>query len=154
MSGGGGGGGGRKRKGHEEEHENSERWLVTYADMLTVLMALFIVMFALSVADKTKFEKFAGFAGCVAALEGRGAGRGAGPASDRRSVETQCVQSREVGVDVPAGEAPFGLAGVESPGVRRQAHSELLPDLSVGVDGVQTWLSRHNRYGDLHTWRA
>ena len=54
-----GGGGGRKRKGHEEEHENSERWLVTYADMLTVLMALFIVMFALSVADKTKFEKFA-----------------------------------------------------------------------------------------------
>jgi chemotaxis protein MotB len=54
-----GGGGGRKRRGHEEEHENHERWLVTYADMLTVLMALFIVMFALSVADKTKFEKFA-----------------------------------------------------------------------------------------------
>lgn len=53
-----GGGGGRKRKGHEEEHENSERWLVTYADMLTVLMALFIVMFALSVVDKAKFEKF------------------------------------------------------------------------------------------------
>jgi chemotaxis protein MotB len=50
---------GRKRRGHEEEHENSERWLVTYADMLTVLMALFIVMFALSVVDKAKFEKFA-----------------------------------------------------------------------------------------------
>lgn len=54
----GGGGGGRKRRGQEEEHENSERWLVTYADMLTVLMALFIVMFALSVVDKAKFEKF------------------------------------------------------------------------------------------------
>ena len=54
-----GGGGGRRRKGHEEEHENHERWLVTYADMLTVLMALFIVMFALSVVDKAKFEKFA-----------------------------------------------------------------------------------------------
>ena len=54
-----GGGGGRKRRGHEEEHENHERWLVTYADMLTVLMALFIVMFALSVVDKAKFEKFA-----------------------------------------------------------------------------------------------
>ena len=53
-----GGGGGRKRRGHEEEHENHERWLVTYADMLTVLMALFIVMFALSVVDKAKFEKF------------------------------------------------------------------------------------------------
>jgi chemotaxis protein MotB len=54
-----GGGGRRTRKGHEEEHENHERWLVTYADMLTVLMALFIVMFALSVVDKAKFEKFA-----------------------------------------------------------------------------------------------
>jgi chemotaxis protein MotB len=51
-------GGGRKRRGHEEEHENHERWLVTYADMLTVLMALFIVMFALSVVDKAKFEEF------------------------------------------------------------------------------------------------
>jgi len=52
------GGRGRTRRGHEEEHENSERWLVTYADMLTVLMALFIVMFALSVVDKAKFEQF------------------------------------------------------------------------------------------------
>ena len=54
-----GGGGRRRRGGHEEEHENHERWLVTYADMLTVLMALFIVMFALSVVDKEKFQKFA-----------------------------------------------------------------------------------------------
>ncbi|WP_030176252.1 OmpA/MotB family protein [Spirillospora albida] len=51
------GGGRRKRGGHEEEHENHERWLVTYADMLTVLMALFIVMFAISQVDQTKFEK-------------------------------------------------------------------------------------------------
>jgi len=50
---------GRRKKHHEEEHENHERWLVTYADMLTVLMALFIVMFALSVVDKKKFEEFA-----------------------------------------------------------------------------------------------
>ena len=50
---------GRKKKHHEEEHENHERWLVTYADFITVLMALFIVMFALSNADKKKFEQFA-----------------------------------------------------------------------------------------------
>lgn len=46
-----------RRQSEEEEHENHERWLVTYADMLTVLMALFIVMFAMSVVDQTKFEK-------------------------------------------------------------------------------------------------
>jgi chemotaxis protein MotB len=46
-----------RRKHHEEheEHENHERWLVSYADMITVLMALFIVLFAMSTIDETKF---------------------------------------------------------------------------------------------------
>jgi len=48
----------RSRKHAEEEHEDSERWLVTYADMLTVLMALFIVMFAISTVDAQKFDAF------------------------------------------------------------------------------------------------
>ena len=41
----------------EEEEDNHERWLVTYADLLTVLMALFIVMFSMSIVDKGKFEE-------------------------------------------------------------------------------------------------
>ncbi len=44
-----------RRGGHEEEHENHERWLVSYADMITVLMALFIVLFAISQVDQQKF---------------------------------------------------------------------------------------------------
>jgi chemotaxis protein MotB len=44
--------------GHEEEHENHERWLLTYADMITLLMALFIVMYAISSLNKSKFEAF------------------------------------------------------------------------------------------------
>src|SRR6478752_2827970 len=48
---------GRRQKYVEpEEHENHERWLVTYADMLTLLMVLFIVMFAMSQVDQTKYE--------------------------------------------------------------------------------------------------
>jgi chemotaxis protein MotB len=43
--------------GHDEEHESAERWLVTYADMLTLLMVLFIVMFAMSTVDANKFEQ-------------------------------------------------------------------------------------------------
>ncbi|SEB89115.1 chemotaxis protein MotB [Nocardioides exalbidus] len=50
------GGGGRKRREEEEEHENHERWLVTYADMVTLLMVLFIVMFAMSSVDQKKFN--------------------------------------------------------------------------------------------------
>jgi chemotaxis protein MotB len=43
--------------GHEdEEHENSERWLLTYADMITLLLALFIVLFSISVVNKSKLE--------------------------------------------------------------------------------------------------
>ena len=41
---------------HEEEHENHERWLVTYADMMTLLMVLFIVLFAISQVDQKKFD--------------------------------------------------------------------------------------------------
>ncbi len=51
----GGRGGGSRRGGHEEEHENHERWLVSYADMMTLLMVLFIVMFAISQVDQKKF---------------------------------------------------------------------------------------------------
>ncbi|MBZ5735190.1 flagellar motor protein MotB [Nocardioides sp. TRM66260-LWL] len=50
------GGHGRRAKHEEhEEHENHERWLVTYADMVTLLMVLFIVMFAMSQVDQKKF---------------------------------------------------------------------------------------------------
>ncbi|WP_193605549.1 OmpA/MotB family protein [Nocardioides dongkuii] len=48
----------RRRTKHEEpeEHENHERWLVTYADMVTLLMVLFIVMFAMSAVDQEKYN--------------------------------------------------------------------------------------------------
>jgi chemotaxis protein MotB len=50
------GGGRRGRGGHHEEHEEgSERWLVTYADMLTLLLVLFIVLFSISVVNTSKF---------------------------------------------------------------------------------------------------
>ena len=42
----------RRRPAPEEEHENHERWLVTYADMITLLMVLFIVLFAMSQVDQ------------------------------------------------------------------------------------------------------
>jgi len=46
----------RKRQAEPEEHENHERWLISYADMVTLLMVLFIVMFAMSQVDQKKFN--------------------------------------------------------------------------------------------------
>jgi chemotaxis protein MotB len=65
----------RRRREEHEEHENHERWLVTYADMVTLLMVLFIVMFAMSVVDEKKFNALkqglaAGFGDSTAILDG------------------------------------------------------------------------------------
>ena len=46
---------GKRHKAHEEEVENGERWLLTYADMITLLLALFIVLFAISTVNQKKF---------------------------------------------------------------------------------------------------
>ncbi len=48
----------RKKREEHEEHENHERWLITYADMITLLMVLFIVLYAISQVDLAKFQKF------------------------------------------------------------------------------------------------
>ncbi|SDC84982.1 chemotaxis protein MotB [Sanguibacter gelidistatuariae] len=57
MSSARGRGRGRSRGGEEEEHENKERWLVSYSDMMTVLVALFIVLYAMSQVDIDKFNE-------------------------------------------------------------------------------------------------
>lgn len=49
----------RKKKKGEEEHENAERWLLTYADMITLLMAFFIMMYSMSVMNMAKFREVA-----------------------------------------------------------------------------------------------
>ena len=56
-----GGGAKRKKGGHEEheEHVNHERWLVSYADMLTLLFVLFVVLFSMSSVDQKKFAQLA-----------------------------------------------------------------------------------------------
>jgi chemotaxis protein MotB len=46
---------GRRRRGHAEE-ESEDRWLLTYADMITLLMALFMVLFSISSVNTSKFE--------------------------------------------------------------------------------------------------
>jgi chemotaxis protein MotB len=82
----GGGGARRKKGGHEEheEHVNHERWLVSYADMLTLLFVLFVVLFSMSSVDMKKFAELASglssgfgaqspaFQGQTSALDGSG----------------------------------------------------------------------------------
>src|SRR4051812_45528617 len=45
----------RRKKKHHEDHMD-ESWLIPYADLLTLLLALFIVLFAMSSIDAQKFQ--------------------------------------------------------------------------------------------------
>ncbi len=45
-----------KRKRSEEEHENLERWLVSYADFITLLFAFFVVMYSISSVNEGKYR--------------------------------------------------------------------------------------------------
>ncbi len=42
-----------------EEHVNHEAWVIPYADLLTLLMAMFIALFAISTVDTNKFQALA-----------------------------------------------------------------------------------------------
>jgi chemotaxis protein MotB len=44
------------KRRHEAPHQNHERWLVSYADFITLLFAFFVVMFATAQKDKTKVK--------------------------------------------------------------------------------------------------
>ncbi len=45
------------RKRRHKEHANHERWLISYADFITLLFAFFVVMFASSQTDKHKMQQ-------------------------------------------------------------------------------------------------
>ena len=47
------------RKKKEEEHENQERWLISYADFITLLFAFFVVMYSTSSVHEGKFRAVA-----------------------------------------------------------------------------------------------
>jgi chemotaxis protein MotB len=46
------------KKPKHEEHENHERWLVSYADFITLLFAFFVVMYSTSMINEGKFRIF------------------------------------------------------------------------------------------------
>ncbi len=45
-----------RRRRQQEEHENLERWLVSYADFITLLFAFFVVMYAVSSVNEGKYR--------------------------------------------------------------------------------------------------
>ena len=47
----------RRSNSSNDQHENLERWLLTYADLITLLLAFFIMMYTFSKQDAQKYDE-------------------------------------------------------------------------------------------------
>jgi chemotaxis protein MotB len=54
----------RREKKHGE-HDNSDRWLLTYADLITLLLGLFVILYAMSKIDAGKYAEIVSALGGV-----------------------------------------------------------------------------------------
>ncbi len=66
------------KKSNHEEPENHDRWLVSYADFITLLFAFFVVMYATSNNNQEKQKSFEKSVRVNLKLEGSGGGAGTG----------------------------------------------------------------------------
>ncbi len=107
------------RKKEAEAHENHERWLLTYADMITLLLVFFIILYSIANTDLQKFSAVAesmsrafggnGGGGIMAGLGGASAGRAAPIRFDTLPRVQQDFLS--VGADLAEFAEQAGLAG-------------------------------------------
>lgn len=67
---------------HHEEPENHERWLVSYADFITLLFAFFVVMYATSTNNQEKQKSFQDSVRTNLKLVGSDGGEGSGSGGD------------------------------------------------------------------------
>lgn len=103
----------------QDDHENVERWMVSYADFITLLFAFFVVMYAISSVNEGKYRVLSESLGSAFKAVGTGAAP-AGPErvevlpagvtrEDRRSEQTQHM--RGVADDILEAMAPLVRQG-------------------------------------------
>jgi chemotaxis protein MotB len=111
-----------RRRGGEEEAENDERWLLTYADMITLLMALFMVLFSISSVNKSKYVVLQ--KSLKDAFSGRVLPGGKGIA------ESEAPTGRVLSPPIPA-TAPVSSKGIKQ---TREAESREFQELKRRID--------------------
>ena len=103
------------RRKHQEPPENHERWLVSYADFITLLFAFFVVMFASSQTDKGRAKQVS--QAVEKALQ------------DGHAVSMPAAVAKILGGTVD--EKGIGNAMMKGPGGAQHASKETQPDMVV-----------------------
>jgi chemotaxis protein MotB len=105
-----------RRKYHHEEHENHERWMISYADFITLLFAFFVVLFASTYRDNQAIKKLAraiqnGFQS-MGAFSADGHGNGGPNAS--------------LSHDLDSGNSPVPSANASKDGAQASAEANMM----------------------------
>lgn len=135
----------RKRHEEDEEHDGSgERWLVTYADMLTLLCVLFIILFSMSSIDSTKYQELKN---SLAAGFGRSAEilSGSSPLLDDQgptSAGKQMIDNDQV-TNLPTNQSQEVKNAIDQ--AQKQADQRTYADASAQVKSLQAlWKKVHD----------
>ncbi|ACL72429.1 OmpA/MotB domain protein [Thioalkalivibrio sulfidiphilus HL-EbGr7] len=131
----------RRSRKHHEEHVNHEAWAIPYGDLITLLLAFFVVMYAISSVNEGKYRVLSD--SLVAAFR-------APPKS------TEPIQIGEVGRPAPEMEqqqtrslAPLDLgAAPAQPGVIDRGMDDLLRDAELDADELQAAAEGMSRLAD------
>lgn len=114
------------RKKKQKKAENNERWLLTYSDMITLLVALFVMLYALSNINVEKYKQLAeslnsavgnGKASTVSVLNGSSGILDGGQAvisPDESTADTDAVEETEAADSSETSEAAAEEAEAES----------------------------------------
>jgi len=121
--------------GHREEHEEeaSERWLLTYSDMITLLLALFVILFAISSVNKAKFAELK--TNLHASFNGTSQSTSVSGATSASTVPPTTTTTLRPGSKAPAQNS---IAGIEAQLQQHLSAAGLLGDvqMSVGANGL------------------
>lgn len=126
------------RRRHED-HENHERWLVSYADFITLLFAFFVVMYATSTNNVDKQKEFENSVRVNLRLSSSGGGEKSSGAPDAGEIIAEHLQ----GTEGPQGFPQKGKSAEAADYTTRYLNKQLSADAQKSL-GMQI---RHDAVG-------
>lgn len=109
------------RRRRDRDQDNADRWIVSYADFITLLFAFFTTMYAISHVDSGKLEEFAGSIRSALRTEGAAAG-GSLPAFGG----IRAAYPDPAGIEERLREAIGGLDARQAMGLRKDERGVVL----------------------------